>query len=93
MEACPCQSAQQYENCCGPIHKDFKKAKTPQSLMRARYSAYVKNNIDFIIKTHHPDKVDGFDRDEAESWASESEWFGLKILDSSEQKKSGRSFV
>ena len=89
METCPCQSALQYEKCCGPIHKDFKKAKTPQSLMRARYSAYVKNKIDFIMKTHHPEKVDGFDQGEAESWANESEWLGLRILNSSEEENEG----
>ena len=89
METCPCQSGLEYEKCCAPLHKNFKEAKSPQSLMRARYSAYVNSNIDFIVATHHPDKVGGFDREEAENWADESEWLGLKIIDSSEQGDSG----
>jgi len=42
--------------CCGKIHKDgdaFAQA-TPEQVVRARYSAYAKREIDFIMGSTHP---------------------------------------
>jgi SEC-C motif-containing protein len=48
-EKCPCGSGKSYGECCRPVISGEKKAPTAESLMRARYSAYVKHEIDFII--------------------------------------------
>lgn len=63
MKKCPCGSGKQYKNCCQPIHIDHANAKKPEQLMRARYSAYVLNLVDFIIATYHPDCNAAEDRD------------------------------
>ena len=55
-ESCPCGSDESYMKCCGKLHKkllEFKKA-TPEQVVRARYTAYAKREIDFIIKSTHP---------------------------------------
>lgn len=65
-ESCPCgggnsaegESPSQlpYLKCCGKIHKnlfEFQKA-SPEQVVRARYTAYAKREIDFIIKSTHP---------------------------------------
>mmetsp|Transcript_9917 Transcript_9917/g.14613 ORF Transcript_9917/g.14613 Transcript_9917/m.14613 type:complete len:219 (-) Transcript_9917:202-858(-) len=55
-ESCPCGSDISYMKCCGKLHKninDFQKA-TPEQVVRARYTAYAKREIDFIIKSTHP---------------------------------------
>lgn len=49
--------------------------------MRARYSAFVEGDIDFIMDTHDPDTVSEIDRDGTEQWAKASEWISLEILD------------
>jgi len=76
---CPCGSEKKYEECCEPFHKGDAKAPTAEKLMRARYSAFAKNQIDYIGSTHVPGTTD-FDADEARKWATTSEWKGLQIV-------------
>lgn len=47
--------------------------------MRARYTAYVVKNIDYIDETqiNLPNEV--FDKKEALKWAESSEWIGLEM--------------
>lgn len=56
-------------------------AATAEELMRSRYTAFVVNDVDWIMDSHHPDTVDEVDRDEVTQWASGSEWLGLRIRD------------
>ena len=49
---CPCLSQKNYEDCCGPIHSGEKAVQTAEELMRSRYSAFVKQEIDFIIESN-----------------------------------------
>lgn len=79
MENCPCASDKVYENCCLPFHEEKKNPPTAEALMRARYSAFVKNKIDFIGNTHIPGTKD-FDIEEAKNWSTNSHWKGLEIL-------------
>ena len=56
VEDCPCGSGLEYMKCCGAIHKSadaFANA-TPEQIVRARYSAYAKREIDFIVGSVHP---------------------------------------
>ena len=48
--------------------------------MRSRYSAYVVENVDYLMETHDPSTREGLDREAAERWARESKWLGLEIL-------------
>lgn len=78
---CHCGKGESFETCCAPILQGKKKASTAEELMRARYSAFVEGDVDFIMKTHDPDTVGQIDRKGTEQWAKESEWIGLEILD------------
>lgn len=80
MPDCPCGSGKSYSSCCEPYISGKKTAPGPEELMRARYSAYVKKEIDFIVSTHSPEKLHLLDRKSTESWAKESEWLGLEII-------------
>jgi SEC-C motif domain protein len=81
---CPCGSGKKYGDCCEPIIKNKTPAPTAEALMRARYSSYVKGEIDFIA-TSCITKEGGndIDLDETKKWSKESEWFGLTIHSSS----------
>ncbi len=84
MSICPCRSIDEskkleYAQCCEPYVAKKKKAPTAETLMRARYSAYVVKNIDFIDETQVNLKNEVFDKEEALKWADSSEWKGLEI--------------
>ncbi|KAL7537910.1 hypothetical protein ACHAXR_008151 [Thalassiosira sp. AJA248-18] len=53
---CPCGSGLGYAKCCGKLHKDAKAYAdaTAEQVVRARYSAYAKREVDFIVGSTHP---------------------------------------
>lgn len=77
---CPCGSEKKYEACCGRYHSKKEKAPTAESVMRARYCAYVVGDIDYVDRTHDKDSRHDFDRAAAETWSKQSEWLGLEIV-------------
>lgn len=52
---CPCASGKHYEECCERYHQGAETEPTAEALMRARFSAYVKGQVDYIVATTHPD--------------------------------------
>jgi SEC-C motif-containing protein len=55
-EPCACGSGLGYSKCCGKLHANVNAyaAATASQVVRARYSAYAKRKIDFIIASTHP---------------------------------------
>jgi SEC-C motif-containing protein len=84
MDTCPCGSGSDYVACCEPIITGKKNAETPEQLMRARYSAHVKVEIDFLHDSTHPKHREGYDHKGTKVWAENSEWYGLEILDTAQ---------
>ena len=79
MTTCPCGSETTYELCCGPLIAGAA-APTAEALMRSRYTAYVKGEIDYILATYAPEAAADVDRAATERWSRESTWLGLKIV-------------
>jgi SEC-C motif-containing protein len=52
--------------------------------MRARYSAYVLGQVQFIYQSTHPDKRSGYSEEEIEAWSRNSTWLGLTIIGTQE---------
>jgi SEC-C motif-containing protein len=52
---CPCGSRKLYHDCCGKYHEGTAIPKTPEQLMRSRYTAYCKGLIEYIVDTTHPE--------------------------------------
>lgn len=77
---CPCGSGKEFDACCGEIIRGARKAATPEELMRARYSAYAKSEIDFLVDSTHPSKREENDKAELEKWSRNSKWLGLEIM-------------
>lgn len=78
MPVCPCGSQRDFEECCSPIIGGAP-APTAEALMRSRYSAIVKRQLDHVEQTHAPEIRAEFNRAEAERLAQECEWLGLEI--------------
>ncbi|MDO5731449.1 YchJ family protein [Corynebacterium sphenisci] len=73
---CPCGSGARYGGCCAPLHRGEARAPTAEALMRARYSAYVAGEADFLWRTWHP-----HGRPEAILFDPAVRWEGLEILE------------
>ena len=79
-----------YKNCCQPYHDGFYKDDTDNSsgdqansaerLMRTRYSAFVLVKADYIVKTTVPAQQALLDINAIETWAKETDWAGLEIV-------------
>ncbi len=78
--SCLCGSSQVFDECCGPIIAGERQAPTPEALMRARYSAYARVDIEFLETSLHPDRREDHDAEAVREWAEESEWLGLEIV-------------
>ncbi len=77
---CPCQSQKEYAACCEPIIEGKGKASSPEALMRARYTAYVKVAPDFLKNSLAPEARGDFKESDVREWSKSSEWLGLDIL-------------
>lgn len=51
---CPCGLPRTYDECCGRFHSGQAQAPTAEALMRSRYSAFVKGDAGYLLRTWHP---------------------------------------
>ncbi|WP_316754864.1 YchJ family protein [Streptomyces herbicida] len=51
---CPCGLSEPYAECCGRYHCGDAAAPTAEALMRSRYSAFVKRDSGYLLRTWHP---------------------------------------
>jgi SEC-C motif-containing protein len=89
---CPCRATdaekRAYADCCGPYFEADKLPPTAEALMRSRYTAFVRGDIDYLEETLAPDARHDFDRKAIAHWAAQSQWLGLDIL-GTEQGQAG----
>lgn len=79
-----------YQVCCQPYHDGLcdentdkavgARAETADRLMRTRYSAFVLVKPDYIVKTTLPAQQSLLDVNAIETWAKETDWAGLEIV-------------
>lgn len=95
MPLCPCRVSPslsflttpiEYSDCCQPYHDDINKvdgikADNAERLMRTRYSAFVLMKPDYIVKTTLPTQQVLLDVESIKSWARETNWTGLEIIE------------
>ncbi|MFA8436217.1 MAG: YchJ family protein [Marinifilaceae bacterium] len=82
MENCPCGLKKSYQDCCGSIIEGRRIAGSPEELMRSRYSAFVKQETDYLMRTHVAEyrPVNSL---EISEWNATVEWLGLEVLHTS----------
>lgn len=84
---CSCGSSLDLAACCLPVIQGKRQAKTAEELLRARYTAFTRGDVDFIIDTHHSRTKSEVNRDEITQWSKGSKWLGLQIV----QKEAGEA--
>jgi SEC-C motif-containing protein len=81
METCLCGTDLAYEDCCEPLIKGTRTAITAEELMRSRYTAYAKTEVDYLLQTTHPSKREHYDERRVRNWSRNSEWQKLEIIE------------
>lgn len=83
-EACPCGTGKAFDDCCGAILSGKRIASTAEELMRSRYSAYVKKDVDYLVRTTLPASRTPDLADSIRNWMDRVQWIQLHVLSSSE---------
>ena len=76
---CACNSQKLFDACCGRFLNGSEKAKTPEQLMRSRYSAYaLGNHGEYLLRTWFPATARGLT---AETLSQRScDWLELEVI-------------
>jgi len=82
--SCPCGSAL-YAECCQPLHLGKNKAKTAAQLMRSRYSAFAKHEIDYIVQTTALGQQQALDVKAISDWSKANQWLSLEVVQAQEK--------
>jgi SEC-C motif-containing protein len=77
---CPCGSKKLYVDCCEPIIKGTRTAQTAEELMRSRYTAYAKAEVQHILASSHPKLRSTLDENATRTWAKNSQWHKLEVV-------------
>lgn len=85
-EPCPCGSGSAYLTCCGTLLNGSRKAVTAEELMRSRYSAYVKRDVDYLVRTTWPAARQPTLARDIQSWMDQVVWKQLNVLAASENR-------
>jgi SEC-C motif-containing protein len=79
-DACPCGrtglkgQALAYADCCGLAHTAERPAPDAETLMRSRYSAFVRGDVPYLLATWHASQ-----RPETLEMETGAKWLGLEI--------------
>ncbi len=80
---CPCGSNYTYAKCCAVAHNNISDITTSEQLMRSRYTAFVLNNIDYLMYSHHSSTRPIKEKDDILNWTKSVKWLRLEILNTS----------
>jgi SEC-C motif domain protein len=77
---CPCGTELELDACCGPIIAGQRSAPTAEALMRSRYTAYARKDVDYVFASHDPSTRDELDEAATRDWAARTEWLKLDVI-------------
>ncbi|MGZ3780454.1 MAG: YchJ family protein [Pseudobdellovibrionaceae bacterium] len=86
---CPCDPEKNYKDCCGVYHSGKAKAPTAEALMRSRYSAFAKNEMQYLRDTTDPQTLENIDDDANKEWAERAKFLKLEIVHADEKATKG----
>jgi SEC-C motif-containing protein len=86
FDKCPCGSGVHFNDCCGGILAGQRTAQTAEELMRSRYVAYVVKDVDYLVRTTHPDAREAGLAQSIRKWMRQVEWLKLHIVATDETR-------
>jgi SEC-C motif domain protein len=86
-ELCPCGSKKAEQYCCQMYLSGKKKPETAEKLMRSRYTAFYRGNLDYLMATLHPERRNPNDRQELDKSRTNTQWLSLTIINTQKGNK------
>jgi SEC-C motif domain protein len=80
VQDCDCASGLAYGDCCEPYLTGRAMAPTAEALMRSRYTAFVRGNVDYLIQTLHPAQREPQDRRLLRQSMQQTQWLKLTVI-------------
>lgn len=77
---CPCGSGNRSAVCCERFFSGGVFPTTPEELMRSRYTAYVRKEIDYLVATTLPAYRRYYPKKSLAEWADSCTWLKLTVL-------------
>ena len=77
---CYCGSLITFELCCQKLINFSQNAKSPEDLMRSRYSAYATQAIDYLVATTANFQRQSLSKREILIWSQSNQWNKLEII-------------
>ena len=77
---CHCGSDIFFSDCCFLVWQQLDSASSAEQVMRARHSAYVQGNVDFLCFSTLPVQQPKLNLVQMRAWSQGTEWLGLKVL-------------
>ncbi|WP_027182820.1 YchJ family protein [Desulfovibrio inopinatus] len=79
-ESCPCGSGAEFASCCGPLLAGETTGTTAEAVMRSRYSAFVKSNLEHLVRTVDLPLRKEMAEEDIDEWNKGVVWKGLTVL-------------
>jgi len=86
-QLCPCGLNKAVADCCESIISGKRNAATAEELMRSRYVAFTKADVNYLMQSHHSKTRPIKEKKSIEHWAKSVQWVGLTILSTTEGKE------
>lgn len=80
MNNCYCGSSQSFAQCCQPFLKYDVKPAHAEQLMRSRFSAFCRQDFQYLIDTLHPSKREPSELKQLQENSQSTHWVKLSIL-------------
>ncbi|WP_108125111.1 YchJ family protein [Saccharospirillum mangrovi] len=76
MSACPCGRPADYLQCCGRYLEQGATVPDCETLMRSRYTAFVRKDLNYLLNSWHPTTRPDLQAGDLEGTV----WLGLEVL-------------
>jgi len=77
---CPCGSQLNRKACCIPLLEGGSVAETAEQLMRSRFTAFVLEDVDYLLATHHRSKHSPTERQQLTETLKQHRWLSLDVV-------------
>lgn len=92
-DPCPCGSQTAYSACCGRYISGEQIAPDPVSLMRSRYTAYQRGEINWLLASWHVSQRHQQLAAQLSAGFADTRWLGLNVISHTYDNDNNQAFV